>query len=384
MNTITSRRHTGDNGNTNTSPSQPSRQEAISNGTTAGKAKQRCTEVRTSMNGDTCNYNADPLSLSNHLSLSSPITKLFQSLNVELQPLQDEEVRKIKRWGSPLRSSRHMRRSQSEGTNVHAPHSPHKRSSSLDNISHDDTDIGIPCEPISQHRDYYKSFETKFSAHQDGKEKSSGIRMARSKKYARTIREAPSVDADDDITVTASGSCQNITKRSQSLEVVGSTDEYFIIAGEISSLVDEIARTEARLGDLKRRKQELERILKGNFHAQYSQPSLYTSAPTLPGEINMVHVPSRRRRRNKSFEAGPGTRTNDGDLFEKTIEAANCTQNRALWRERKVDEDMFSLLHLWESIEIGGEKDDSTSSPNQSQIYNSNMPERKQPFPRSA
>ena len=104
---------------------------------------------------------------------------------------------------------------------------------------------------------------------------------------------------------------------------------------------------------------------------------------TLPAEIDLK--PSRRRRRVKSFEAGrPAALSNDGDLFEKTIEAAKRAQNRALWKEGEVDADVFSLLHLWESIEIGDEKDDNTSSPNRSQISNSNMPERKQLFPRSA
>ena len=97
--------------------------------------------------------------------------------------------------------------------------------------------------------------------------------------------------------------------------------------------------------------------------------------------------PSRRRRRVKSFEAGGTTALpNNGDLFEKTIAAAKRAQSRALWKEREVDVDVFSLLHvhLWESIEIGGEKHDNTSSPNRSQISDSNMPEKKQLFPRSA
>lgn len=293
-----------------------------------GDAKQKCTEVRKSMEGD--NYNADPLSLSNHLSpLSSPIMTLFQSLNVEIQPLQDEEVSKSKRWGTPLRAS-HVRRSQSEGTNVR-----------------------------------------------------SGHREERRPPHAGATRSAPLVDADDDTTVAASGSGRNVMKRSQSL--IGGTDEQFMIAGKIFSLGDEIARTEARLVELKREKQELEHLLKENSQATFGRPPMYTSAPTLhvPSEIDMK--PSRRRRRVKSFEAGgPAALPNDGELFEKTIAAAKRAQNRALWKEREVDADVFSLLHLWESIEIGGEKDDNTSSPNRSQISNSNMPERKQLFPRSA
>ena len=355
------------------------------NGTRAGDAKQKCAEVHKSKKGD--NYNADPLSFSNHLSpLSSPIMTLFQSLNVEIQPLQDEEVSKSKRWGTPLRAS-HVRRSQSEGTNLHSGHKeerrpPHKRSSSLDNICCDDIDSGV-CKPKSPYSYYSKSLEGEFSAQQDNKPENSTIRTSSLKKYAgaMTTRSAPSVDADDDTTVAASGSGRNVMKRSQSL--IGGTDEQFMVAGKIFSLGDEIARTEARLVELKREKQELEHLLKGNSQATFGRPPIYTSAPTLPSEIDMK--PSRRRRRVKSFEAGrPAALPNDGDLFEKTIAAAKRAQNRALWKEREVDADVFSLLHLWESIEIGGEKHDNTSSPNRSQISDSNMPEKKQLFPRSA
>ena len=325
MSTITSRHKatTGQIEHISSTPAAIGAMARKGNGNRAGNAKQKCTEVRKSMEGD--NYDADPLSLSNHLSpLSSPIMTLFQSLNVD-----------------------------------------------------------VVCEPKSPYNYYYKSLERESSAQQDDKPENYTIRTARTKKYASATRSAPSVDADDDTTVAASGSGRNVKKRSQSL--IGGTDEQCIIAGKIFSLGDEIARTEAKLVELKREKQKLEHLLKENSQATFGQPPIhvYTSAPTLPSKIDMK--PSRRRRRVKSFEAGrPTALPNDGDLFEKTIAAAKRAQSRALWKEREVDVDVFSLLHLWESIEIGGEKDDNTSSPNRSQISDSNMPEKKQLFPRSA